>query len=76
MEYAALVVSVVQLSAVRGLSVASPKKNRCGSEHADGRHDEVDPESVPVTSVSCGTKGSRWVPAHPERGVSNVMFTT
>ena len=64
MEDAALVVGVVQLGAVRGRAVASPKKNCCGGEHADRRRDEIDPESVPVTSVSGGAKGSRGVHAH------------
>ena len=46
MEDAALVVGVVQLGAVGAHTVASPKKNCRGGQHAYRRCEEINPEGV------------------------------
>ena len=75
MEDAAFVIGVVKFSAVWSDAPTNSKKCLSGSQHAYRRCDEIDPEGVPITSVSGGAKGSRGVHAHSGEGVSNVMFT-
>jgi hypothetical protein len=64
MEDAALVIGVVKSGAVRSAAPTDSKKCLSGGQHAYRRCDEIDPEGVPVTSVSDGAKGSRGVHAH------------
>jgi hypothetical protein len=77
MEDAAFVVGVVKFGAV--WSDAPTDSKKCG-QHAYRRCDEIDPEGVPITSVSGGAKGSRGVHAHSgercfERDVHGVERT-
>jgi hypothetical protein len=68
MEDAAFVVGVVKFSAVWSDAPTDSKKYLRGGQHAYRRCDEIDPEGVPITSVSGGAKGSRGVHAHSGEG--------
>jgi hypothetical protein len=52
-EYAPLVIGVVQLCAPGTDTTASLKENLSGSQHAQGWSNEIDPKRVPVASVKC-----------------------
>src|ERR1700729_4356551 len=80
MEDAAFVIDVVKLSAVWSDAPTDSKKRLSGGQHAYRRCDEIDPEDMPITSVSGGAKGSRGVHAHSrercfERDVHGVERT-
>jgi hypothetical protein len=64
MENAAFVIGVVKSSAVWSDAPTDSKKCLSGHQHAYRRCDEIDPEGVPITSVSGGAKSSRGVHAH------------
>jgi hypothetical protein len=57
-------IGVVKFSAVWSDAPTDSKKCLSGGQHAYRRCDEIDPEGVPITSVSGGAKGSRGVHAH------------
>jgi hypothetical protein len=69
MENAAFVIGVVKFSAVWRDAPTDSKKCLSGGQHAYRRCDEIDPEGMPITSVSGGAKGSLGFMLIPERGV-------